>query len=105
MNLTRPQNLIYDMEKYAGGTISIICGSMLSSGKRDVSELQQAVNEMYQRNDALRIRINETEGQAYQEITPYVEREVEVLYFEEKAELDSYAENYAKLPFDFYGDL
>lgn len=105
MNLTRPQNLIYDMEKYAGGTISIICGSMLSSGRRDVVELKRAVNEIYQRNEALRIHIKEIEGQAYQEITPYIEREVEVLYFEEKAELDSYAENYAKIPLDFYGDL
>ena len=59
MNLTKPQKLIYDMEKFAGGTISIICGSMLSTGKKDTSELKQVVNTIYQLNDALRIRIRE----------------------------------------------
>lgn len=48
MNITKPQKLIYDMEKYAGGTISIICGSMLSTGKKDTLELKQAVNKIYQ---------------------------------------------------------
>lgn len=32
MNLTKPQKLIYDMEKFAGGAISVICGSMLING-------------------------------------------------------------------------
>ena len=105
MNLTKPQKLIYDMEKYAGETISIICGSMLSFGRKDVSELKKAVNKIYQLNDALRIHIKEIDGQVHQEITAYAEQEVEVLCFTEKAELDVYAENYAKIPFDFYGDL
>lgn len=34
MNLTKPQKLIYDMEKFSGGAISVICGSVLSRGKR-----------------------------------------------------------------------
>lgn len=105
MNLTKPQKLIYDMEKYAGGTISIICGSMLSTGQKDTSELKQAVNKIYQLNDALRIGINETGEQVYQEVVEYVEQDIEILYFESKTELDVYAEDYAKIPLDLYGNL
>lgn len=105
MNLTKPQKLIYDMEKFAGGTISIICGSMLSTGKKDTSELKQVVNTIYQLNDALRIRIRENNEEVYQEVVEYAEQEIEVLYFKSKTELDAYAEDYAKIPLDFYGDL
>ena len=105
MKLTKPQKLIYDMEKYAGGAISIICGSMLSAGKKNTSELKQAVNKIYQLNDALRIHIKENNEEVYQEIAKYSEQEIEVLYFEGKTELDVYAEDYAKIPLDFYGDL
>ena len=105
MKLTKPQKLIYDMEKYAGGTISIICGSMLSTGQKDTSELKQAVNKMYQLNDALRIHIRENNEEVYQEVMAYAEQRIEVLYFESKTELDIYAEDYAKIPLDLYGNL
>lgn len=105
MNLTKPQKLIYDMEKFAGGSISVICGSMLVDGKKDLSELKRAVNEIYRLNDALRIHISEVEGEIYQTVTDYKEQDIKVLCFENKAEFDSYAESYAKLPLDFYGSL
>lgn len=105
MNLTKPQKLIYDMEKFAGGAIAVICGSMLIHGKHDLSELKRAVNEIYRLNDAMRIRISETDGEASQCVTEYAERNIEVLHFDDKAELDRYAENYAKTPIDFYGNL
>lgn len=31
MNLTKPQKLIYDMEKVAGGAIPVICGSLYTA--------------------------------------------------------------------------
>lgn len=105
MNLTKPQKLIYDMEKFAGGAISVICGSMLCRGKRDVDTLAVAVNTLYRINDALRIRISETDGVSEQTITPYHEREIKVLHFETKAELDSYAQKYATEPVDMFGEL
>ena len=105
MNLTKPQKLIYDMEKFAGGAIAVICGSMLVNGKKDLSELKRAVNEIYRLNDALRIRISETDDGVSQSVSDYADRDIKVLCFDNKAELDSYAENYAKLPFDFYGNL
>lgn len=105
MNLTKPQKLIYDMEKFAGGAIAVICGSMLVHGKKDLSEIKRAVNELYRLNTALRIRIVETGGEVSQTICDYTEQDFNVLCFENKAELDTYAEDYAKKPLDFYGNL
>ena len=105
MNLTKPQKLIYDMEKFAGGAIAVICGSMLVSGKKDLSEIKKAVNELYRLNTALRIRIVETDVEVSQTVCDYAEQDFNVLCFENKAELDAYAEDYAKKPLDFYGNL
>ena len=105
MNLTKPQKLIYDMEKFSGGAISVICGSMLVRGEKDISEIKRAVNEIYRLNDALRIRISENEGEVVQTISEHTEQDIPVLCFENKAELDRYAESYAKVAVDLYGNL
>lgn len=105
MNLTKPQKLIYDMEKFAGGAIAVICGSMLVHGKKDLSEIKRAVNELYRLNTALRTRIVETDSEVSQSITEYAEQDFNELCFDNKAELDAYVEDYAKKPLDFYGNL
>ncbi len=105
MNLTKPQKLIYDMEKFAGGTIAVIWGSMLVNGKKDLSEIKKTVNELYRLNTALRIRIVETDGEVSQTVSDYSKQDFNVLCFDNKAELDTYAEDYAKTPLDFYGNL
>lgn len=66
--------------------------------------MQKTVNEIYRMNDALRIRIVEEDGVS-QIITPFEEKEFEILTFDSKAELDRYAEEYAKVPMDLYGCL
>ena len=78
---------------------------MLINDKKDLSELKRAVNEIYRLNDALRIRISETDGEVSQTVTEYTEQDIPVLCFENKAELDAYAENYAKTPMNLYGNL
>lgn len=105
MRLVKPQKLIYDMEKYAGGSISIVCGSMLIQTNKSIDEMKKAVNELYRLNDALRIRISEDDGQPYQYITEYTEQDIEVLFFTNKEELDNYASVYAKEPLDLNGSL
>ena len=105
MQLTKPQKLIYDMEKFVGGNISIICGSMLIQTDKSIDEMKKAVNELYRLNDALRIRVFEEDGQPYQYITEYKEQDIEVLTFNSKEELDSYASEYVKEPLDLYGSL
>ncbi len=105
MNLTKPQKLIYDMEKFTGGAIAIVCGSMLIQTDNSIDEITKAVNELYRLNDALRIRVSEENGQPYQYITEYKEKEIEVLSFDSKKDLDNYASQYAKEPLNFYGSL
>ena len=105
MYLTRPQKLIYDMERFAGGSINVICGCMLLPGASSEAELVAGVNRVFQLNDALRIRISEEDGQSSQQVIPYTEKNIEVLHFTSKAELDFYAQKSAEEPFDFYGDL
>lgn len=96
MKLTKPQKLMYDMAKVSEGAITVNCSSMLISGKKDESEMQAALNELFRINDALRIRINETDGVVTQYITDFIEREFDVLYFQNKEELDRYADAYSK---------
>ena len=88
MNFTNPQKLIYDMEKFAGGTISIVCGSMLIKTDKSVDEMKKAVNELFRLNDALRIRVSEENGQPYQYVSEYKELNIDVLNFNSKEELD-----------------
>lgn len=105
MNLTKPQKLIYDMERFAGGSINVLCGIMLLPGVKIEADLAAAVNRVYQLNDAFRIRISEEDGQPSQQVIPYTEKNIEVLHFASKAELDSYAQKSAEEPFDFHGEL
>ncbi len=78
MRLTNPKRLIYDMEKFHGGSISVICGSIVTKAKFSADVLTAAVNELYRINDALRIRITETDAGPMQEIEDYTRREVKV---------------------------
>lgn len=105
MRLTKPQKLIYDMERFAGGSINVICGCMLLPGAKPEAELIAGVNRVFQLNDALRIRISDEDGQSSQQVIPYTKKNIDVLHFASKAELDSYAQKSAETPFDFYGDL
>ena len=91
MRLTKPQRLVYDMEKYVGGSISVICGCFLMPVLYDVEVLKNAVNELFRLNDALRIRIVESGKETTQYIEEYRPIDVEVLHFENKEEFDSYA--------------
>lgn len=38
-HLTKPQKLVYDMEKFSGGTIAVICGSILFVGRKELEEM------------------------------------------------------------------
>ena len=105
MRLTKSQQLIYDMEMFAGGSISVICGSMMARGEKTVDQLQQALNAVYRLNDALRIRITEEEGQVSQQVMPFAERTYEVLSFDSREALDTYGEAFAKIPLDIHGEL
>lgn len=104
-NLSKPQMLIYDMEKYVGGTVAVICGSVLLEGQREPADLTQAVNEIFRLNEALRTRIVEQNGQALQEIKDFQEQAVNILHFDSKDAFTAYAEEHAKTPIALNGPL
>ena len=58
--LTKPQQLIYDMEKFAGGSIATVCGSVIIKCRKEIAKLLNAVNKLYRLNDTLCIKITET---------------------------------------------
>lgn len=93
------------MEKYAGGSIAIICGSLLIEGTQSESKLTAAINGLYRLNPALRTRITETDEGTMQSVLEYTEQDIDILRFNSKDEFESYAEDYAKKPLNLYGEL
>lgn len=98
MNLTKPQQLIWDMERYAGGTIAIICTSMLRKGKAQEHTLQTAVNNLFCYNDVLRTKIQVNGPEVTQYIADDTEQSAEILYFSSTEELTKYAQIYTQIP-------
>ena len=105
LHLSKPQKLIYDMDKLAGGSISNICGSILFDIAFSAEELVSAINIIFETNDALRISVSENDGVPSQTINEFNERDFEVLSFDTKADFKSYAEEYAREPMDMFGSL
>ena len=103
--LSNPQRLIYEMEKYTGGAVAVICSSVLLKGQREIVDLIWAVNEIYRCNEALRTQIVEQDGQTLQEIKDFQEQTVNILRFDSKDALAAYAEGYAKTPVTLNGPL
>lgn len=103
--LSKSQRLVYDMEKYAGGSISVICGSVIYKGEKSRQELENAVNHLFQINDALRMRVICTNEGVKQEVGKFVPHSVETLSFVTKEDLDFFANRYAKEPLDLKGKL
>lgn len=105
MNLSKPQELIWDMERFAGGSVAVICASTLRAGQQDEASLQAAANELFRRNDALRIRLRVSGSEAEQYIADHVPRHMEALRFSDSAALTAYANHYARIPFCLAGSL
>lgn len=105
MNLTKPQQLIWDMESYAGGSISIICTSMLRKGKMEECTLQSAANNLFLYNDVLRTQIQINGSEIIQHIADYTEQSLEILYFSSAEELSQYAQTYAQIPLNLSESL
>lgn len=103
--LTKPQSQIYELEKFAKGSAAIICGSMVRQGKRELVDIENVVEKLYGLNDALRIRIVDTDQGPMQRVAPYTKTDTEILYFTDQEELERYAGSYAKEPLDLYGSL
>ena len=105
MRLSKPQMLVYNMEKYTGGTVSILCGSILLDKKYDYEVLNNAINRIIEMNPMLRVRIDESDGVPTQHITDYVKTNIEKTSFKNEKELNDYGKKMADKALDFYGCL
>lgn len=105
MNLTKPQKLIYEMEKFYGGAISVVAGSILIDGKTDSVKINNAVNQLLKNNEVLRTRILEKDNNATQEVVAFKEQEFEILEFQTEDEFKNYAKTKAREPLDLTGSL
>lgn len=103
--LTKPQESVYNMEKFSKGSIAVICGSILVKGNQKISKLEYAIHELYRLNDALRIQIIETQDGTMQKAAPFTAQKIEILHFAGKTDLEAYADQYAKEPLELYGSL
>ncbi len=105
MRLTKPQQLIYDMERFSGGAIATICGSVLLKGHVEGEEISDALNRMVECNDALRLQITEKDGVPSQTVAEYTPQEFPVLWFLNKDALQEYADKLAQEPMELHGEL
>ena len=92
------QMFMYYADKQGAGQALLLCGSIVIPRKIDIEKLQDAANELYRINNALRTYFIEKEGKVYQDYKPFEKQEFEVLHFNSKEELDEYGKVYATIP-------
>ena len=104
MRLSKPQMLIYNMDKCTGESVSVLCGSILLGKVVDSGTLDDIFNEIVKRNSALRTVLLEKE-----EVEQYCEAYSPLHYvcrsFLSIEEMDHFATEYAKKSLDIHGRL
>lgn len=92
------QMFMYYADKQGAGQALLLCGSIVIPRKIDIEKLQDAANELYRINNALRTYFIEKDGKVYQDYKPFEKQKFEVLHFNSKEELDEYGKVYATIP-------
>ena len=89
-----------DIDKVAGGSINVICGSVFYSKKLDMQKMSEAVNELFRLNDALRIRLVQNGSTVLQKIIEFEDNNIEIIRVSNESQAHEYASNQARIPFD-----
>lgn len=100
--LSKPQKLIYDLERFAGGSVSNITASILFAGQADIPAMQKAINLLIEHNDAFRIRLLSDGSQTFSE---YQSIEYPHKHFLSVSAFHSWAAEAALVPIDLSGNL
>ena len=105
--LSSPQLQFYRMDKVAKGSATTITGSVLSDGNGNRNSIMSAIRKLYAINDALRLRIIDSEMYPYQEVVQenYYSVIEECMTFQTKAEMHEFAEKLAKERISLQGSL
>lgn len=102
-SLTKSQELVYNMDRFAGGSIAVICGSMLLPRRESLQELERVAHRILELNQALRIRLHDSGDRIpVQIVTAPKSPSFSVHHFADKDELDRYGAHWARqsLPLD-----
>lgn len=101
--LTHPQKGIWYTEKiYPGTSIGNIAGTLRIKGKIDYELLEKAINIFIEKNDAMRLRIVEENGEPKQYVSEYTYRKIDFYDFSDKGieELYKWDEHQTRIPFN-----
>ena len=102
-NLTKSQQQIYDVAEYSADTVSSLCGYVVFDNDIFPDSLVEAVNELYKRNDALRIRISR--DSVTQIAEEYRYKEIAREEFTDMDSLRSFSSAFASNPLSLFGEL
>ncbi len=96
--LTTPQKNIWNLQKYYTDTaIANQCGAIIFNDKRNTGLLKKAIQTVIKKQTGLRLRFVEKE-EAMQYVSESGESDIPVKVFATEAELDQFADSFAKAP-------
>ena len=103
--LTKPQQSIWNMEQYYGGSVANITGSVMFGQSVNIQKLQKALNGIVERYDSLRIHLEIQNGMPMQCIGIFKSNIFEIIKFSKKDDFDLWIKSFAQTPFDISGNL
>lgn len=102
-NLTTPQSNIWSLQKYYEDTaIANLCGAVFYSDKRDTELLKKAVNQVVEKQTALRLHYVEKNGAVKQYVIKYSYVDIPLSKFDSEREFEGYAKKLASNPMGVY---
>ncbi|MBE6741203.1 MAG: hypothetical protein E7570_02775, partial [Ruminococcaceae bacterium] len=105
MKLTKPQQLIYDIEKTIGGPVAVMCGIMTVDKLCPEEDVVAAIKKLYETNETLNYRLDVSAPEPQMYYKSPEDREVKVIRVESLSELDAIGKAEAAKPFDMNGWL
>jgi hypothetical protein len=102
MKLSRPQQLVYEMDRFGGGSIATITTSILFAKTIEQSACENAVHTLYEINDSLRIRLERRGSNVFQRILPKIAPKIKFLQFSSLKSFTQHAGQYAKEQMDMF---
>ena len=103
--LTKPQQSIWVMEQYYGGSVANITGSAFFYEPVNELALQDALRKTLEQLDSLRICLKIQDGTPMQYIKEYEHETFEIVHFAAESEFVEWVETIAITPFDLKGTL
>lgn len=105
INISKPQQAIYEMDRYIGGSVANIAGVIFFSKETSTTTLYKVVQELITTNDSLRTNIVINSSIPMQKIREYSDYEVTTLFFDTEQQYENWANDMAQVGMDIFADL